>query len=121
MIQGRLRDYPITDLLGLISGGQKSGVLTVRLDEREARIHFELGKVLYARVEDGANLGEYLVRFELMNPEEIQSLIARQHSENPHTPLGMMAVRSWQHQRRRPQTCTRSTMPGRNHRSVDLE
>jgi CheY-like chemotaxis protein len=94
MIQGRLRDYPIADLLGLIAGGQKSGVLTVRLDEREARIHFELGKVLYARVEDGANLGEYLVRFELMNPEEIQSLIARQHKENPHTPLGMMAVRS---------------------------
>ena len=94
MIQGRLRDYPISDLLGLIAGGQKSGVLTVRLDEREARIHFEMGKVLYARVEDGANLGEYLVRFELMNPEEIQSLIARQHKENPHTPLGMMAVRS---------------------------
>ncbi len=94
MIQGRLKDYPITDLFGLISGGQKSGVLTVRLDEREARIHFELGKILYARVEDGANLGEYLVRLELMNPEEIQILVAHQHIENPHTPLGMLALRS---------------------------
>ncbi len=93
VIQGRLREVPLEDILTLISGGRKSGVLTVTLDEREARVHFEDGRVLYARIEDGANLGEYLVRLELMNPEEVQSLVSRQSKENPHTPLGMMAVR----------------------------
>ena len=84
---------PLEDILSLISGGRKSGVLTVTLDEREARVHFEDGRVLYARIEDGANLGEYLVRLEFMAPEEVQALISRQQNENPHTPLGMMAVR----------------------------
>lgn len=93
MIQGRLREVPLEDILTLISSGHKSGVLTVMLDEREARVHFENGRVLYARIEDGANLGEYLVRLELMSPEEVQALISRQSKENPHTPLGMMAVR----------------------------
>lgn len=93
MIQGRLRDVPLEDILSLIAGGRKSGVLTVTLDEREARVHFEDGRVLYARIEDGANLGEYLVRLELMTPEQVQALISRQSKENPHTPLGMMAVR----------------------------
>ena len=94
MIQGRLREVPLTDIFALIGAGQKSGVLSVTLDDREARVHFEGGRVLYARVEDGASLGEYLVRLELMAPEEVQGLIARQVRENPHTPLGMMAVRS---------------------------
>lgn len=94
MIQGRLREVPLTDIFGLVAGGRKAGVLTVTLDDREARVHFEDGKVLYARVEDGANLGEYLVRLELLAPEEVQKLIARQQQENPHTPLGMMAVKS---------------------------
>ncbi len=94
MIQGRLKDVPLSDIFNLIGGGRKSGVLTVTLDDREARVHVEGGKVLYARVEDGANLGEYLVRLELMALEEVQNLISRQVSENPHTPLGMMAVRS---------------------------
>lgn len=94
MIQGRLREVPLSDIFNLIAGGRKSGVLTVKLDDREARVHVEGGKVLYARVEDGANLGEYLVRLELMALEEVQRLISRQVSENPHTPLGMMAVRS---------------------------
>ena len=94
MIQGRLREVPLSDIFALIGGGRKAGVLTVTLDDREARVHFEDGRVLYARVEDGANLGEYLVRLELLAPEEVQALIARQIQENPHTPLGMMAVRS---------------------------
>ncbi len=94
MIQGRLKEVPLSDIFNLIAGGRKSGVLTVNLDDREARVHFESGKVLYARVEDGANLGEYLVRLELMALEEVQTLISRQVTENPHTPLGMMAVRS---------------------------
>ncbi|MFN3266576.1 MAG: DUF4388 domain-containing protein [Deinococcales bacterium] len=93
MISGRLKDVPIEDILSLIAGGRKSGVLIVSLDEREAKIHFEDGKILYARVEDGANLGEYMVRLELTTPEEIQGLISRQKQENPHTLLGMMAVR----------------------------
>jgi CheY-like chemotaxis protein len=93
VIQGRLREVPLEDILSLIAAGRKSGVLTVTLDEREARVHFEDGRVLYARIEDGANLGEYLVRLELMTPEQVQTLIARQAKENPHTPLGMMAVR----------------------------
>jgi CheY-like chemotaxis protein len=94
MIQGRLREVPLTDIFGLIAAGRKSGVLAITLDEREARIHFEEGRVLYARVEDGPNLGEYLVRLELLSPEEVQELIGRQIQENPHTPLGMMAIRS---------------------------
>jgi CheY-like chemotaxis protein len=94
VIQGRLREVPLEHILTLISGGRKSGVLIVVLDDREAKIHFEDGRVLYARIEDGANLGEYLVRLELLTPEDIQSLVGRQKRENPHTPLGMMAVRS---------------------------
>jgi CheY-like chemotaxis protein len=94
VISGRLKDVPIEDILSLIAGGRKSGVLVVNLDEREAKIHFEDGKILYARVEDGANLGEYLVRLEMTTPEDVQKLVGKQKQENPHTPLGMMAVRS---------------------------
>ncbi|HWG84821.1 MAG TPA: response regulator [Deinococcales bacterium] len=93
MVEGRLREVPLEDVFGLIAAGRKSGLLTIELDGREARVHFEEGQVLYARVEDGASLGEYLVRLELLAPEDVQVLIARQLQENPHTPLGMMAVR----------------------------
>ncbi len=93
MFQGRLTEIPLGDLFNLIAGGRKSGLLCVMLDEREARIHIEEGKVVYARVEDGAHLGEYLVRYELLSAEEVQNLVASQVQENPNTPLGLLAVR----------------------------
>ncbi len=92
MIEGSLRNLPLPDVFQIVSGGQKSGILTVERGNARARIYFEQGSIQYAHIAPGVHLGEILVRMDLITTHEVQEILGRQHDENAGTPLGLMAV-----------------------------
>ena len=92
MIEGSLRNVPLSDVFQIMGTGQKSGILTVAREEGKARIYFEHGKIQYAHVTPGVHLGEILVRMELLTSFEVQDILFKQKYENPGTPLGLTAV-----------------------------
>ena len=92
MIEGSLRNVPLSDVFQILATGHKSGVLTVVREEGKARIYFELGKIQYAHVTPGVHLGEILVRMEFLTSYEVQDILFKQRYENPGTPLGLTAV-----------------------------
>lgn len=91
MIEGSLRNVPLSDIFQVIATGQKSGVLTVQRGQARARIYFDQGRIRYAHVAPGVHLGEILVRMDLLTAHEVQEILRRQHTENPGTQLGLMA------------------------------
>lgn len=92
MIEGSLRNVPLSDVFQIITTGLKSGVLTVSDMDRRARIYFEMGRIQYAHMIPGVHLGEMLVRMELLTTFEVQTILRKQSEENPGTPLGLTAV-----------------------------
>jgi CheY-like chemotaxis protein len=92
MIEGSLRDAPLSDVLQIVVAGQKSGVLTLRKRSSRARIYFDRGRIEYAYLRPGIHLGEILVRMEMLTHLEVQKILLEQDRENPGTPLGLMAV-----------------------------
>ena len=92
MIEGSLRNVPLSDVFQIIATGQKSGILTVMRGKARARIYFEQGGIQYAHISPGVHLGEILVRMDLLTTHEVQEILRRQHVENAGTPLGLMAV-----------------------------
>lgn len=93
MFEGKLKQIPLSELFGMIAGGHKSGLLKLYCEENESHIYFEDGLITYARILEGANLGEYLMRMELLTSLQVQQLVALQAKENPHTMLGLLAYR----------------------------
>ncbi len=96
MIQGSLRDAPISDVFQIVVSGLKSGVLTVVRKESRARLYFEGGRLQYAHLSPGPHLGEIMVRLDLLTAHEVQTLLLKQASLSApggNTPLGLMAVR----------------------------
>lgn len=92
MIEGSLRNVPLSDVFQIVATGQKSGILTVMRGNARARIYFEQGGIQYAHISPGVHLGEILVRMDLLTTHEVQEILRRQHVENAGTPLGLMAV-----------------------------
>lgn len=92
MIQGTLRDVPLTDVFQILVTSQKSGILTVVRESRRARIYFDMGRVQYAHISSGIHLGEILVRMDLLTSHEVQEILLKQTMENAGTPLGLMAL-----------------------------
>lgn len=92
MIEGSLRNVPLTDVLQIVTTGMKSGLLTIERSTGWARVYVESGKIQVAHMEPGTHLGEILVRMDLLSAREVQEILARQDRENPGTPLGLMAV-----------------------------
>ena len=92
MIEGSLKNVPLTDVFQIIATGQKTGVLTVTRGLARARIYFQGGQIGYAHVTPGVHLGEILVRMDMLTAHEVQEILRRQHSENAGTPLGLTAV-----------------------------
>ncbi len=93
MIEGDLRNVPLTDVLQIVTSGQKSGVLTVEHEDRRVRLHVERGRILAAHAAPGVPIGELLVRMELLTAREVQELLDRQAAADDGVPLGMRAVR----------------------------
>jgi CheY-like chemotaxis protein len=92
VVEGSLRNVPLGDVVQIVTGGQKSGVLTVASGETRARVYLERGRVQVAHLEPGTHLGEILVRMDALSTHEVQEILARQERENAGTPLGLMAV-----------------------------
>jgi CheY-like chemotaxis protein len=92
MIEGSLRNVPLSDVFQIIATGLKSGVLTVNDVDKRARIYFEMGRIQYAHLTPGVHLGEILVRMELLTSYEVQDILRKQIEENPGTPLGLTAT-----------------------------
>lgn len=92
MIEGSLRNVPLTDVVQIVAEGRKSGVLTVSRQETRARLYLERGRVQVAHLDPGTHLGEVLVRMDLLTTFEVQEMLARQDRENAGTPLGLMAI-----------------------------
>lgn len=92
MIEGSLRNVPLTDVVQIVSEGQKSGVLTVSRPDARARLYLEHGRVQVAHLDPGTHLGEVLVRMDLLTTFEVQEMLDLQDSENAGTPLGLMAI-----------------------------
>ena len=98
MIQGSLRDAPISDVFQIVVSGFKSGVLTVVQGESRARLYFEGGRLQYAHLSPGPHLGEILVRLDLLSAHEVQMMLLKQSSaelgaSGESVPLGLLAVR----------------------------
>jgi CheY-like chemotaxis protein len=92
MIEGSLRNVPLSDVFQIIATSLKSGILTVTQLESRARIYFEMGRIQYAYLTPGVHLGEVLVRMELLTTYEVQQILLKQKIENPGTPLGLTAI-----------------------------
>ncbi|MDZ7705139.1 MAG: response regulator [Trueperaceae bacterium] len=92
MIEGSLRDAPLSDVFQIVVSGQKSGILTVVRNQSRARIYFDMGRLQYAHLSPGVHLGEIMVRMDLLTTQEVQEILARQQQENAGTPLGLMAI-----------------------------
>ncbi len=93
MLEGKLRQVPLAELFNTVSSGRKSGLLKLFSEGKESHIYFEEGLITYARVLEGSNLGEYLMRMELLTSAQVQQLVSLQRKENPHTLLGLLAYR----------------------------
>jgi CheY-like chemotaxis protein len=93
MLEGKLRQVPLSELFGLINSGRKSGLLKLYCEGKESHVYFEDGQLTYARILEGSNLGEYLMRMELLSAVQVQQLVNLQRKENPHTLLGLIAYR----------------------------
>ena len=91
MLTGEIRDFGLTEILQLVSTGAKTGTLQVESKGRVARMTFERGRIAYARLNPGSNLGEILQSFGYLSAENLKGLLKRQHEGDP-TPLGLMAL-----------------------------
>jgi CheY-like chemotaxis protein len=92
MIEGSLRNVPLTDVLQIVTTGQKSGLLDLEHEGTRASVHVERGRIHVAHMEPGSHLGEILVRMDLLANREVQEILERQRRENPGTPLGAIAL-----------------------------
>jgi CheY-like chemotaxis protein len=92
VVEGSLRNVPLSDVVQIVTGGQKSGVLSVVSGRSRARVYLERGRIQVAHIEPGTHLGEILVRMDALSAREVQEILARQERENAGTPLGLMAV-----------------------------
>lgn len=92
MIEGSLVNVPLADVLQLVTGGGKSGVLEVAREGVRARIYVDHGRIQVAHLRPGVHLGEIMVRMDLLTTREAQEILDRQEHEDAGTRLGLHAV-----------------------------
>ncbi len=90
---GQLGDLDLTELFHILSLFQKSGRLTLSADDMKGEFLFKNGKIVDAL--DGApkeNLGDILMRGQLITETELQIALDQQASEPDHRRLGVILV-----------------------------
>jgi hypothetical protein len=92
VIEGALREVPLTDVVQVVAGGRKDGVLRVEHRDQHAQLWFERGRLRAATLSGGTHLGEVLVRLDLLDVDEVQTLLAEQASAETPVPIGALAV-----------------------------
>jgi len=96
VIEGSLRDVAITDVLQVVLAGRKDGVLRLEHAGRQARVWLSDGRLRAASLDGGVHLGEVLVRLDLLDVDEVQTLLAEQATIDDPMALGAAArARGW--------------------------
>jgi len=80
-LQGNLEAFKLPDVLSFLNSTHRTGMLTVRLEEKEAYVFFRAGAVIYAASnQETLRLGPLLTRKKMLTPEkadEIDDLMLR--------------------------------------------
>jgi len=90
---GSLRDLNLPELLAVISGGEKSGVITIRSDAVTAQIHVHEGRVVLASdtLRD-ERFGEILLKLGKIAPETLTMALEAQETSGGARRLGSILV-----------------------------
>lgn len=90
-LEGTLNYMDISHLLQVVGTSEKSGVLEIRWQEREARLYFQQGRLLRAesnRIREG--IGTLLVRAGLLAPEALDQALELQKKQGGMPRLGVL-------------------------------
>jgi uncharacterized protein DUF4388 len=90
---GSLRDLSLPELLAVISGGEKSGIITIRADAGTAQIHVDQGRVVMASdtLRD-ERFGEILLKLGKIAPENLAMALEAQEASGGSRRLGSILV-----------------------------
>jgi hypothetical protein len=90
---GSLRDLNLPELLAVISGGEKSGVITIRSDAGTAQIHVNEGRVVLASdtLRD-ERFGEIMLKLGKITQETLTSALEAQETSGGSRRLGSLLV-----------------------------
>ena len=90
---GSLRDLSLPELLAVISGGEKSGIITIRADAGTAQIHVDEGHVVMASdtLRD-ERFGEILLKLGKIAPETLTMALEAQETSGGSRRLGSILV-----------------------------
>jgi len=90
---GSLRDLNLAELLAVISGGEKSGVITIRADAGTAQIHVHEGRVVLASdtLRD-ERFGEILLKLGKISQETLTMALEAQETSGGARRLGAILV-----------------------------
>ena len=90
---GSLRDLSLPELLAVISGGEKSGIVTIRADAGTAQIHVDEGRVVMASdtLRD-ERFGEILLKLGKIAPETLTMALEAQETSGGSRRLGSILV-----------------------------
>jgi hypothetical protein len=92
VIEGALREVPLTDVVQVVAAGRKDGVLRVERHDQHALLWFERGRLRAASLTGGTHLGEVFVRLDMLDVDEVQTLLAEQAAAEAPVPIGALAV-----------------------------
>jgi hypothetical protein len=90
---GSLRDLNLPELLAVISGGEKSGVITIRSDAGTAQIHVNEGRVVLANdtLRD-ERFGEIMLKLGKITQETLTAALEAQETSGGSRRLGSLLV-----------------------------
>jgi hypothetical protein len=90
---GSLRDLSLTELLAVISSGEKSGVITIRSDAATAQIHVNEGRIVLASdtLRD-ERFGEILLKLGKISQETLDAALESQEMTGGSRRLGAILV-----------------------------
>lgn len=93
MLSGRLTNVPLGEVFQVLATGHKVGTLEVRREGQLAVLALDRGRIRYANLRPGVQLGEVMIRMELLSSDEVQAILASQTHEHAGAPLGFAALR----------------------------
>lgn len=93
MIRAQIGEIELGDLLHSLESNKRNAIISITAPNTRGRIHLRDGRMAYVQTTPGPHLGEYLVRFDYLTLEQVQTLVRSQQQENPGTPLGYLALK----------------------------
>ena len=93
-LEGKIKDFGVSDIIQLVSQQQKTGILFVERGIEKAEIYFVDGQVTESRHFENIKrnpLGEIFVNAELISEENLNSALRKQQSSYEH--LGQILIR----------------------------